>query len=139
MLKSLPLQRLDSKSGLVRIIPGIFGPGNHDIGYPSYSRGEFQHDKSMPLYKHYLPQNTFQGDIPKLTNRSTYFAHRIGDHILILSLDAGYAADMDGDQTAWLESELLRHNYKIKIANYHNAIFRAYEFAPNSEGELTSK
>jgi hypothetical protein len=46
------------------------------------------------------------GSVPEIEHREYYFAHRIGDRILILSLDTGYARSMEGDQTIFLDEEL---------------------------------
>ena len=123
LLKSLPILIKDEKSEFSRIIPIIFGVGNHDFGVIAGMKIKITHDKTQPVLKHFFPQNSFEGGIPTLKNRHSYFAHRFGSDLLILSLDTGYEKSMDSEQTEWLRKELESQNYKIKIAQYHSPIY----------------
>ena len=125
LLLHLPYQVKDENSKTIRIIPLIFSTGNHDLGVNSFSGHKFQFDDTTPAFKHYFPQNTYKGEVPQLSQRKSYFTHRIGTRILLLSLDTGYEVDMAGDQTKWLETQLSEKDYDHKFVQYHHPFYAA--------------
>ena len=126
LLLRLPYQVKDENSGAVKVIPLLFSTGNHDLGVNSYSEHKFKFDDTTPAFKHYFPQNTFEGGVPTLSNRKSYFTHRIGSKMLFLSLDTGYEVDIAGDQTKWLEDQLSERQYQYKFVQYHHPFYAAW-------------
>ena len=122
LLKRLPHQSIEPVTNSTRLIPLVFGPGNHDLGVNSYSEAEIIHSPHEPVFKHYFPQNTEDGKVPNLLARKSYFSQKIGDKILIVSLDVGYEASMEGEQKQWIEEKLSEPAPAIKIAQYHGPI-----------------
>lgn len=125
LLKRLPHHRYDKESESTRIIPLVFGAGNHDLGVNAYAQVSLPHSKSEPVFKHFFPQNTNNLKIPLVTQRKSYFSTSIGDEILLVSLDMGYEATMEGAQAEWLESVLKNSSHRLKIVQYHGPILTA--------------
>jgi len=110
---------------MIRLIPVIYAPGNHDFGIHTFKFNEVPHNKHQPGFKHFLPQSTHNNSVPDLKNRKSYNGHRIGNTLLILSLDNGYIERMEGEQSNFIENELYQRDYKVKLAHYHETIFPA--------------
>ena len=91
-----------------------------------YNEATLPHNSHEPIFKHYFPQNTFKGEIPILNNRKTYFYHKIGDKLLIFSLDVGYEATMEGEQKDIMDDVLSKSKSKIKMAQFHGPIYAAW-------------
>jgi len=81
----------------------------------------------QPIYKHWFPQNTVNGSVPGLGGRGTYFSHKFGSKLHIISLDTEYLDKMEGRQTAWLEETLANSDAEIKIVQYHGPIYAAWD------------
>lgn len=124
ILKRLPHQRTDPNTGFIRLIPLIFSTGNHDVGVNSYSGHTIEHNENSPVFKHFFPQNTFNENVPKLSERKTYFTHRIGTRLLLLSLDTGYELPI-ANQTTWIESQLSERSYQFIFSQYHHPLYAA--------------
>jgi len=124
LLRDLPIQVKDLDTEFIRIIPIIFGIGNHDIGNSAYTDNDIVYTAHEPVYKHFFPQNTNEGADPELTHRKSYFSHKFGDRLIILSLDAGYEELIQGEQSHWLRDRL-QVNSTIKLAQYHSPIYPA--------------
>ena len=125
LLRSFPISRKIIETGTIRIVPVLFSTGNHDIGATSFSPVVLRENEHEPVFKHFFPQNTIEGEIPMLKDRRVYFSQSIGDDLLIVNLDAGYAVPMKGAQTEWLEKVLSNSKAKIKFAQYHGPIYSA--------------
>ena len=110
---------------MTRVIPLVFAAGNHDVGVMSYGEQTITHNAHEPVFKHYFPQNTYDGRIPMLSQRRTYFHHEVGDKLLILSLDVGYEAPMEGQQAQFIETVLSKSAAQIKMAQFHGPIYTA--------------
>jgi acid phosphatase type 7 len=131
----MPIYRPDPvNENYTKIIPVIFGTGNHDLGVSAYSNIPVVHNEYQPVYKHYFPQNTKDSTVPDISHRRSYFSHRFSDKLLILSLDVGYQYTIEGEQTNWLNSELEASEYKIKLVQYHSPIYPAC--SPNRDTKV---
>ena len=122
-MRSFPVNIKDEETGTYRVIPVSFSTGNHDLGLTSYTPVEVKHTPHEPLYQHFYPQKTKDGEVPKLEDRKVYFSQSIGDDIIIFNLDTAYGAPMKGAQTEWLKEELSKTNAKIKFAQFHGPIY----------------
>jgi hypothetical protein len=98
LLNRVPHYRFDSKTNSTRVVPLLFAAGNHDLGVNSYGQATIRHDIYEPVFKHWFPQNTEDGEVPSLSARRSYFSHNIGEKVVILSLDVGYEASMEHAQ-----------------------------------------
>jgi hypothetical protein len=107
------------------VIPVIFASGNHDLGKSAYAKGEIIHNEYQPVFKHYFPQHAHNYSIPKIRERKSYFSHKFGDTLLLLSLDTGHQSLIEGEQTNWLQEQFNSNNYAFKIAQYHVPIYPA--------------
>mmetsp|Transcript_16292 Transcript_16292/g.18066 ORF Transcript_16292/g.18066 Transcript_16292/m.18066 type:complete len:161 (+) Transcript_16292:105-587(+) len=125
MLKHIPQNVYDYNTNTTRLIPMIMGVGNHDMGSMSFHHAPIPHNKHQPIYKHWFPQNTVNGSVPGLGGRGTYFSHKFGSKLHIISLDTEYLDKMEGRQTAWLEETLANSDAEIKIVQYHGPIYAA--------------
>lgn len=125
ILLRLPHNYFDESSSTTRVIPLVFAAGNHDVGVMSYGEQKITYNAHEPVFKHYFPQNTNEGLVPKLKERSTYFYHEISDKLLILSLDVGYEATMEGEQKKMIDDVLSKSKAKIKMAQFHGPIYTA--------------
>jgi len=83
LLKSLPIYKHNFDKKTVRIVPILFSTGNHDLGMSTLDGNVLRHNSHEPVFKHYFPQNTDNGKIPKLLERKPYFAQNIGKFIII--------------------------------------------------------
>ncbi|CAI2359685.1 unnamed protein product [Moneuplotes crassus] len=124
-LKRLPYDRYDEETNSTRVVPLMIALGNHDAGVNSYVGAEIPHTKHEPIFKHYFPQNTVNGKVPNVTERRSYFQHKLGNKLQMFFLDAGYYSPMEGNQTAWLHNHLEASNAEIKMAQYHGPIVTA--------------
>lgn len=137
LVQNLLLNRYDRETGTIRVIPVIFGFGNHDLGVNSYSDAVIQNDSNSPVIKHYYPQNTVNGRIPKIEERKSYFYQKISENMLIISPDVGYETPMEGEQTEWMENLLKEFTSNchssvtcknpLIIVQYHGPILTACE------------
>lgn len=127
---SLPHQTKDPQTGIIKLIPMIYGGGNHDYGVSAGAGVEVPDTKHGPVIKHYFPQNTHDNQIPGIKQRKSYFANRFGKDLLLVSLDTAYQSEMGGEQAKWLEQELQSRDYKIKVANYHDPIYLSFRRDP---------
>lgn len=125
LLRSLPISVEDPETSTIRIVPVSFSTGNHDLGATSYSDVELRENTHEPVFKHFFPQNSADGEVPMLKDKKVFFSQAIGDDILILNLDAAYAVDMKGEQTEWLEKVLSESKAKVKLAQYHGPLYSA--------------
>ena len=147
-LNNLYLKRYDTQSNTMRVIPVIYGSGNHDLGVDSYSNAKILHNDHSPILKHLFPQNIFNGTVPNIANRRSYFSHKIGERILILSPDVGYETAIEGNQTKWIEQQLLdfsltrdplTKNPQIKLTQYHGPILTAWKQGAEYDEEVIKK
>jgi len=125
LLRSLPISVLDNSTNTIRVVPVLFSTGNHDLGATSYSPVVLRENEHEPVFKHFFPQNTANGEVPMLKDKKVYFSQSFGDDLLIVNLDAAYALDMKGEQTQWLEKVLSESNAKVKLAQYHGPLYSA--------------
>jgi hypothetical protein len=125
ILIRMPYKRQDPATKTTRVIPFIFGVGNHDLGVNSFSESTIEHNSHEPVFKHYFPQHTDDGKIPLLKKRRSYFAHKIGDKLHIFSPDTEYESSMGGKQLLWMEKELNETDAQFKFAQYHGPIYAA--------------
>lgn len=126
LFKRLPYLKIDESTNATRVIPLILAVGNHDLGVNNYSGRNLTEDEndSMPVYKHFFPQNTHQGGIPKRKDRRTYFTKKFGDSVLLLVLDTGYEVEM-AEQEQFIKDELSK-DYTYKFAIYHHPLYSAW-------------
>lgn len=101
----------------------MFSIGNHDVGVNSNSGHKIKRSNSQPVFYHFYPQNTHNGEVPNIHNRTSYLAHEVGNDILFLSLDTGYDVSMK-DQTKWIEAQLSK-DFKYKFVQYHHPFYSA--------------
>ena len=66
MLKHLPHSHIDPSTGYIKLIPIILSSGNHEYGVSSYHETTLKFSQYEPLFKHYFPQNSILGEIPKI-------------------------------------------------------------------------
>ena len=125
LMRRLPLSKLDPATGTIRVIPMMFSTGNHDLGMSTYDGNVLRLNTHEPVFMHYYPQNTENGDVPRLHARKPYFSQGKGGQILFLNLDVGYAGPMDGEQAEFIERTLSQSTAKVKIAQYHGPIYTA--------------
>jgi hypothetical protein len=131
LLKRIPISIMDSEAmksnngSYIRIVPIIFGVGNHDIGANTNQNVVLRRTIHEPTFLHYFPQHTHNGMVPSIYNRRTYFGTTIGDNIQILSPDIGQGVGIDGDQLVWLEQQLSESKAKVKFIQYHGPIYSA--------------
>jgi hypothetical protein len=121
----MPYQKYEPVTDSIRIIPFIFAAGNHDLGVNSYSGAKITHNTHEPVFKHYFPQNTENGNVPKLSARRTFFSHKIGEKLLIMTLDVGYESAMESAQKDWIENTFKRSPTTLKVLQYHGPILSA--------------
>mmetsp|Transcript_27168 Transcript_27168/g.24047 ORF Transcript_27168/g.24047 Transcript_27168/m.24047 type:complete len:238 (+) Transcript_27168:1215-1928(+) len=119
----MPIHSRHPETGIVRVIPVIFGVGNHDLGVVSSQNINIPHDSIQPAFKHYFPQNLVNDSIPLLKDRKSYFKHKFGDDLLLISLDTGYEKYLDTEQVEFMKNALEESDYKVKIAQYHSPIY----------------
>lgn len=107
------------------MLPLLISMGNHDAGCNAGSAA-FEHrhvtddaDPLIPLVTHYFPSAEVAP-----SERLSYSSHVVGNSTLLLNLDSGYLASMDGPQLAWL-SETLRAQAArpFRMAVYHVPIY----------------
>ncbi|CAI2361334.1 unnamed protein product [Moneuplotes crassus] len=125
LIKRLPQQRTDPVTGLTRLIPTIYGVGNHDMGINPYNGAKITHNANEPAFKHYFPQNTYDGKIPYGTDRKSYSLQKIGNLLEIYSLDTGYDTKMEGEQMEWMILNLERNSATYRFAQYHGPVYSA--------------
>jgi len=126
-LRHTPHNKYDTPTNSIRVIPMILGVGNHDMGVYSYAGVHHIHNRHQPVFKHWFPQHTSFGEIPPIGERRPYWANQIGDKILILSLDVGYDALMEGEQLDWMIDTLENSNAEIKMAQFHGPIITSFK------------
>ena len=121
----LPYLRFNEQANATRVVPFILAVGNHDLGVNTYSGRDLLQDEndSRPVFKHFYPQNTHNGEIPLRENRRTFYAKRFSDRMLIISLDTGYENEV-ADQVDFVKQEL-DGNFTYKFAMYHNPMYSA--------------
>ncbi|CAI2360864.1 unnamed protein product [Moneuplotes crassus] len=140
ILHEIPHARKDLETGYINLIPMIKAPGNHDFGVDSNQNISILHDKYEPLYKHYYTQSSFEGNVPPLRERKSYFYHTIGTTVLIVSLDSGYDTTLYGGQTEWLEGILKKfQDYPIKLVHYHEPFYPACAYATDEIQKMGQK
>ena len=113
----------DPVTKTTRIIPMILGVGNHDVGVQSFTFATVPLTPHSPVFMHWFPQNTANNLVPALKDRKTYFSHKFGDKLHIISLDAEYLENMEGNQTEWLRETLSNSKSEIKIVQFHGPIY----------------
>jgi len=123
----MPYKRHDPETNTTRIVPFIFGVGNHDLGVNSFGGSSIVHNSHEPVFKHYFPQNTDSGEIPSLNSRKSYFSHQIGEKLHVFSPDTEYEASMGGEQRDWMQQTLKDSTAQFKFTQYHGPIFAACE------------
>eukprot|EP00343_Euplotes_focardii_P010305 CAMPEP_0205827756 /NCGR_PEP_ID=MMETSP0206-20130828/32968_1 /ASSEMBLY_ACC=CAM_ASM_000279 /TAXON_ID=36767 /ORGANISM="Euplotes focardii, Strain TN1" /LENGTH=277 /DNA_ID=CAMNT_0053128933 /DNA_START=1068 /DNA_END=1901 /DNA_ORIENTATION=+ len=126
-LRHTPHNKLDTATNSTRIIPMLLAVGNHDMGAYSYAGIHHVHDRHQPVMKHWFPQHTTFGEVPPISERRPYFSHQFGDKLLIMSLDVGYDALMEGEQLDWMIDVLENSNAKIKMAQFHGPIITSFK------------
>lgn len=98
-------------------IPIVAAIGNHEVrgGYG----GKIE---DVPFFFSFLGQHPEQ---------RTYFAHRFGANLVVLTLDSGHVASHDGAQAQWLEETLAQYrDVPFRAAQYHVPLYtstRSYE------------
>ncbi|CAI2386673.1 unnamed protein product [Moneuplotes crassus] len=152
LLKNLLLQKFDEETNTHRVIPIIFATGNHDLGVDSYNNAIIPHNKHAPVFKHYFPQNTYEGKVPNIYQRKSYFSHKISDRILIITADMAYETKIEGEQAEWMEKILSEFENpinsglpsffkgsKIKLAQYHGPIYTSIKQGSQHDEEVIEK
>lgn len=119
----MPQNVKDVKTNSTRLIPMILASGNHDLGVQSFSQATIPHNTHQPIYKHWFPQNLFEGLLPDLHHRRTFFSHKFGPSLHIISLDTAFASEMGGAQSKWLENILKSSTSTTKIVQYHGPLY----------------
>ena len=119
--------KFDPATGTTRIVPMLLAVGNHDMGSYSYAGIHHVHNQHQPIMKHWFPQHTLFGDIPSIKERRPYFHHQFGDKLLIMSLDVGYDALMEGEQLDWMIEILEESNAEIKLVQFHGPIITCFK------------
>lgn len=119
-----PLENIGHQIG--RLVPMIFSVGNHDVGLNDYARRETVIDEDGPLYFSWFAQSTIMSgtnkSITPIKSRTPYQHHILGDTVL-LSLDTGYVAKMEGAQSQFIANISMQYPNHRKIAGYHKPLF----------------
>ena len=98
-------------------IPFVAAIGNHEV------RGGYAGSiEDAPFYFSFLGQHP---------ESRSYFAHRFGANLVVLTLDTGHVAAHEGPQTQWLEEMLERFkDVPFRAAQYHVPLYpstRSYD------------
>ena len=91
-------------------IPFVAAIGNHEVrgGYAGAI-------EDAPFYFPFLGQDP---------ESRSYFAHRFGANLIVLTLDTGHVAAHEGPQTEWLEQTLERFkDVPFRAAQYHVPLY----------------
>lgn len=140
ILMDLPHAVPQHGTNYIQLIPMIKAAGNHDLGVNANNNIQLRENKYEPLFKHYYPQNSKNGNAPLLSQRKSYFYHLIGNTTLIISLDSGYGTPINGEQSEWLERILKRHQgIPFKFVHYHEPLYPACDFKVDKTQELGFK
>lgn len=91
-------------------IPFVAAIGNHEV------RGGYAGSiEDAPFYFSFLGQHP---------ESRSYFAHRFGANLAVITLDTGHVAAHDGPQTQWLEETLERFkDVPFRAAQYHVPLY----------------
>jgi 3',5'-cyclic AMP phosphodiesterase CpdA len=99
------------------LLPIVVAIGNHDAG--GYSKDP----KDILFLTKWFNQ---QHEDVEPDDRRTYHYHLLGNQTLLLSVDSGHSASVDGEQLDWIEEQLLKANDPAsssfrpnRIATYH--------------------
>jgi len=109
-------------------VPVIMAIGNHEAGGFSLSKTD------VPYFLKYFVHEPFQSDPLEL---NTYHSHIIGDNTILVSLDSGIVSDPGGEQSTWLEEQLITNvNKTNKYALYHVPLYPSIR--PYSDKQSTA-
>lgn len=112
---------LNAKAG--RLVPILFGIGNHDVGLNTLSGRQLTVDLSGPSSMLYFPQHTDgTGTVPDITSRRSYHYHTFGN-ILFFIMDSGYLTSYYGDQIQFISDVSEQYPSYVKFNSYHNPTF----------------
>ena len=133
MLARLPHQYPEQRG--VRLIPVIYGVGNHDLGKRSLSTAIYEENENSPVYKKFFPQHfpymvdadgketVTERRVPEMHERRTFTSHTFADKMLVLSLDAGYGEPHGPLQSNWISQKLKEHAWmNYSFTHYHNPL-----------------
>lgn len=105
-------------------IPMVVAIGNHEVrgGY----RGSVD---DAPFYFSFFVQDP---------EARTFFAHRFGSNLVVLTLDSGHVEAHGGRQAEWLQGTLeMYQNVRYKVAQYHVPLYpssRSFEDHWSAQG-----
>ena len=66
MLQKIPHFKKDQSSDHIKLIPIVISSGNHEYGVNSDHQIQLTFSQYEPLFKHYFPQNSIEGKVPKI-------------------------------------------------------------------------
>ncbi|CAK64027.1 unnamed protein product (macronuclear) [Paramecium tetraurelia] len=100
-----------------KLIPLILSIGNHDVGRvtnPSLLYDN-QINSNVPNIIQMFPQQLISKQIPQISDRTSYFVHRIG-HINFITIDSGYMTNSES-QKEFLKNSIEKN--KVNLVSYH--------------------